>query len=358
MANMKFLEKKLILVVIPTILAFTTQLMSQKTLYKPVAIGFYNVENLFDTQDNPEIRDDEFTPGGDKVWNQEKYDEKVANIASVISQLGRERCKEGLSLLGISEIENDTVIQSIVDHPLLASRNYGFVHHSSRDKRGIDVALIYDKDNFVPQNTEAYWVDTSRKSDKPGYKPRPTRDVLLVSGLLDDELIHITVNHWPSRSGGEKRTASLRNKAAQVNRHILDSLLVLDPKAKLIVMGDLNDDPNNDSLKKHLSAKKKTSQVEETDMFNPMYALFDKGYGSNAYRDRWSLFDQIVVSEAFINEDTPGYKFNKAVIYNKKFMIEKKGEYRGYPLRTFSGDVYQGGYSDHFPVYIYLFKES
>jgi len=326
--------------------------MGQSDQFEAYAIGFYNVENLFDTLDNPHIHDEEFTPTGDKLWNGEKYNAKVANIASVVSQLGLELCKEGVSLLGISEIENDTVLESIVKHPLLAGRNYSYVHHSSRDKRGIDVALIYDKDLFTPMNVRPYRVE--RPNAKKG--SRPTRDVLLVSGDLAGERIHVTVNHWPSRSGGQKRTDNFRKAAAQVNRNILDSLLLEDSAAKMIILGDLNDDPDNNSLTQVLRAKKKPKSVGATDMFNPMYALFTKGLGSNAYRDKWSLFDQIVISEPLIREDNTGLKFHRALIYNKKYLIQKSGEYKGYPKRTFSGDVFQSGYSDHFPVYIYLIK--
>lgn len=325
----------------------------QSDKFEAFAVGFYNVENFFDTLDNPQINDEEFTPDGDKLWNGEKYNSKVANIASVISQLGLELCKDGVSLLGVSEIENDTVLESIINHPLLAGRNYSYVHHSSRDKRGIDVALIFDKDVFAPTNVIPFSV--TKPNAKKG--SRPTRDVLLVSGELDGELIHITINHWPSRSGGQKRTDNFRKAAAKVNRGILDSLLTDDPAAKLIVMGDLNDDPNNDSLTKILRAEKKTKSVEQNEMFNPMYGLFSKGLGSNAYRDKWSLFDQIVVSEPLIRKKEPGLKFHRAIIYNKKYLIQKSGEYKGYPKRTFSGNVFQSGYSDHFPVYIYLIKE-
>ena len=317
--------------------------------FKVYSVGFYNVENLFDTLDNSQIRDEEFTPQGEKVWNTAKYNEKVANIASVISQLGKDLCQDGLSLLGVSEIENDTVLTSIISHPILASRNYGFVHANSRDSRGIDVALLYDKDVFTPLSHKMY---NARHEDSN----RNTRDVLLVSGYLDGELIHMTINHWPSRGGGEKKTAKYRNYAASVNRVILDSLLTVNPNSKFIVMGDLNDDPSNESVKEILGAKKKIKKVSSVDMYNPMYQYYDKGSGSNAYRDKWSLFDQIIVNAPLV-KSTGGLEFHKAKIYNKKYLIQKTGEYQGYPKRTFSGDVYQGGYSDHFPVYIYLKKK-
>ncbi len=321
---------------------------------KPFAVGFYNLENLFDTKNDTLIDDDEFLPTGKKAWTQEKYKEKIANMAAVISQLGKELCPEGLSILAVSEIENESVLLDLVEHPLLIKRNYGVVHVDSKDKRGIDVAFIYDKDHFIPESTKAYLVDIK---DGDTTSTRYTRDVFLLSGTLDGEQIHLTANHWPSHSGGEKRGAKNRNKAAAINRAILDSLLVEDPKAKLIVLGDMNDDPNNDSLTKHLRSKKKAKKVESTDIYNPMHALFDKGLGTTAYRDSWSLFDQILLSPAFLDKKGEGIYFHKAVIYNKKYLLQNKGKYKGYPLRTFNGDVYQGGYSDHLPVYVYLLKE-
>lgn len=334
-----------------TVVCVSTTCAQDKEL-KAFSVGFYNLENLFDTQDNPDIRDEEFLPDGDRLWNQEKYNDKIANLASVIAQLSLEVCREGISLLGVSEIENKAVLEDLVQHPLLASRNYGIVHRESSDERGIDVALIYDADVFEPLNISMHKVDISTLGSS-----RPTRDVLLVSGTLDGELIHITVNHWPSRSGGEKRSAKYRNLAAQVNRTIVDSLLQDDPAAKIILLGDFNDDPNNDSLTKYLRAKHKMKATGEDDLYNPMMDFYKKGQGTTAYRDRWSLFDQLVVSHGLIDKDAKGLRFHKASIFNKKYLITRFGKYKGYPFRTFDFDEYQGGYSDHFPVYLYLVKE-
>ena len=330
------------------------QLGAQDSKYKAFGIGFYNVENLFDTVNDTLINDEEFLPDGQKAWTQEKYKQKIASTASVIAQIGKGVCKEGLSLLGVSEIENETVLQDLVDHPLLASRNYGYMHKDSWDRRGIDVALIYDKDVFQPLDLRCFHVDIS-KGDSTNY--RRTRDVLLFSGLLDGEAIHVTVNHWPSRSGGEKRSEHGRIAAAKVNKRILDSLLVRDPDAKLIVMGDLNDNPDNDSVTKYLHAKKKEKKVADGEMYNPMRKLYDKGLGTTAWRDRWSLFDQIIVSPGLMKKNNASFYLQDGHIYNKSYLLQKKGKYKGYPLRTFDGDVYQGGYSDHLPVYIFLLKE-
>ena len=255
-------------------------------------------------------------------------------------------------MLGVSEIENDTVLRDLIKHPLIANRNYDIVHRNSKDRRGIDVALIYDKDVFEPLDVTMHPVNIFKLGSS-----RPTRDVMLVSGLLDGELIHITVNHWPSRSGGQKKSAKYRNLAAAVNREIIDSLHAKDPASKIIILGDFNDDPTNESLTQYLRAKGKIKSVGADDMYNPMMAYFKKGKGTTAYRDRWSLFDQLVVNKPLIDKSGDGLKFHSANIFNKKYLIQKWGKYKGYPFRTFDFDEYQGGYSDHFPVYIYLLKE-
>ena len=345
------LQHRLLLLVLLMVSNFN--IWSQASVQEYYAIGFYNVENLFDTIDNPMIWDEEFTPSGSKAWTKDKYNEKVANIASVISLIGRNQEIDGLSLLGLSEIENDTVIMDLISHPQLNSRNYGFVHHSSPDRRGIDVALVYDTtvfqvDQVVPYPVHMQFSDTS--------KVRRTRDVLLVSGRLDGLPLHITVNHWPSRSGGEKRSAVNRNIAATVNRRILDSLYTIDPEVRFVVMGDLNDDPDNASLVKHLRAARKLNKISGSEMYNPMSNLYNKGLGSNAYRDRWSLFDQIVVSAPFVTNTQSGLQFIEARIFNKNFLIERKGKYKGYPKRTFDFDAYQSGFSDHLPVYMVIAK--
>lgn len=325
----------------------------QNPAYEVLGVGFYNVENLFDTKNDTLIDDEEFLPEGTKAWTEDKYQEKIANIASVISQLGKELCKDGLSLIGVSEIENEKVLEDLIRHPILSQRKLGILHHESSDKRGIDVAMIYDTEKYTPIDQKAYSVDITRGSDS---HKRYTRDVVLYTGELAGEKIHVTVNHWPSRSGGEKKSEWKRKNAALVNRHILDSLLVEDPKAKLIIMGDLNDDPTNKSLTECLRAEKKYRKVEDDDVFNPMSEIFSNGKGTTAYRDRWSLFDQILVSPGLLQKNDNSFFYQKATIYNKRYLIENKGKYKGYPKRTFNFDVYQGGYSDHLPVVAYILK--
>lgn len=325
---------------------------AQEKNYKITALGFYNVENLFDIYDDPEKNDEEFTPEGKRRWNASTYNSKLDNLADAISELGIEKTSDGLAILGLSEVENKAVIEDLVKHDKLKGRNYQIIHEDSPDRRGIDVALIYQENLFKPLNYHYYPLMIFR-DDERIY----TRDILYVSGELDDEIIHILVNHWPSRSGGEKRTRPSRNAAALKCKIISDSIRTHDPAAKIFIMGDLNDDPISPSLKKVLNAKRLPSQTPKDGFYNPMYELYKKGIGSNAYRDAWSLFDQIIISQPLLNKNQQGFFFYQVVIQNKTELVQKFGQYKGYPFRTFSGDTFINGYSDHFPVYLYLLKE-
>jgi len=326
---------------------------AQGDQFKAISIGFYNLENLFDFERDTSIWDSEFTPWGKKAWTEQKYNEKQSNMAYVISQLGIDVTPAGLSILGVSEIENKRVLEDLVKQEAIADRNYQIVHRDSPDRRGIDVAMLYNPAHFIfikvtMENINFLYDDGDTLR---------TREVMHVEGILDGDTTHVLINHWPSRSGGEKKSAPRRNKAAQKCASIVDSLKALNPDVKILVMGDFNDDPTSLSTKGILKAKGRIKDVSANDMFNPMYDYYRRGLGSNAYRDNWSLFDQIILSPALLNKDQDGYFFYKAIIFNKKYLIQRSGRYKGYPFRTFSGDKYQGGYSDHFPVFVYLVKK-
>lgn len=347
-STFKFVKYILVLI----ILACFQILPAQSKNYTISSIGFYNLENLFDTLDTPEKNDLEFTPAGTRVWNSDKYYAKLENLARVISEMCMENTKEGISVLGVAEVENRAVLEDLVAQPRLRDRNLQIVHYESTDRRGIDVGLLYNPAHFSVLHSEIIPMDIIEKGEK-----LYTRDILYVRGKLGAEEIHILVNHWPSRRGSEKRTAKFRNSGAQICKQLYDSLYEKDPNVKFFVMGDLNDDPTNASVTKYLSAKGDKSKVREGDMFNPMYTFYKKGYGSNAYRDAWSLFDQIIVSKSLVTDEHNGFFFYKAEIFKPDYIIEKKGKYKGYPLRTFSGDTFINGFSDHFPVCVYLLKE-
>lgn len=317
-------------------------------------VAFYNLENLFDTINNPQ-KFDEASPIMELKYNRsEVYKKKVKNMARVISEIGADLTNSPPAIIGISEIENRKVIEDLANDSALSSIDYGIVHFDSPDSRGIDVALMYQKRIFTP-------VDVSKHAlilyDSETRKRVFTRDQLLVSGILDGELMHIIVNHWPSRSGGEAKSRSKRIAAAQLNKRIIDSLQAINPYANIFSMGDLNDNPTNESIKKVLNAHQNKDQVKLKGIYNPYENFFKSGLGTTAYRDAWSLFDQILVSKPLLDPDYKSYRFYKAGIYNKTFLTTKKGKYRGYPFRSFSNGNFTNGFSDHFPVYVHIIKE-
>ncbi|NUQ24814.1 MAG: endonuclease/exonuclease/phosphatase family protein [Saprospiraceae bacterium] len=341
---------RIVISLVIAILSFTGLHAQQQ--YKISAVGFYNFENLFDTLDTPDVSDTEFTPNGAKRWNTPLYIEKMDHLATVVSQMGTAMTPDGVAILGTAEIENRKVLEDFVAHPKVASRNYQIVHYDSPDERGIDVALLYQPKYFKVTGSRPIPMVTFEENGERNF----TRDILFVSGELDGEPLHILVNHWPSRRGGEAATAPLRNAAALQCKQVADSLMALDPDAKVIIMGDLNDDPVNASLRKVLNAKADKADVKQNGMFNPFYEFFKQGLGTLAYNDAWNLFDQIVLSYGLVREKVPGYYFYKAHVFNPPYLYQPSGQYKGYPHRTFSGDTYIGGYSDHFPVFVYLIK--
>ena len=322
--------------------------------YRVAAVGFYNVENLFDTLDTPGVRDTEFSPTGSKLYDGERYRHKLDQLASVIGQLGTETTPDGLAVLGVAEIENRSVLEDLVAHEKLADRRYGIVHFDSPDKRGIDVGLLYNPKYFLVDYAENIPIEYYEEDGDTLF----TRDILWVKGQLEGEEIHFFVNHWPSRRGGEKRSQPKRNFAALTVKKRIDLLKADNPDVKVVVMGDLNDNPTSPSVKKILRARRSPEEVRRDDMYNPMWALYQKGIGSNAWRDTWSLFDQMLVSPGLVGKRTEGYRFYKPRVYNERHMAQATGQFRGYPFRSFVGDTYQGGFSDHFPVYILLVKEA
>lgn len=327
---------------------------AQQKKYLKISVGFYNLENLFDTIHQEGVRDYEFLPNGTNKWTSERYLKKLANMSEVISQVAG----NGPAIIGVSEIENLGVLQDLINTPALKDKNYGIVHYDSPDARGVDVALFYQKHVFTLHDSKAHPVKL------PGEPDFKTRDILQASGDIDGEMFHFLVAHWPSRIGGEKASEYRRVAAAKVMKRVADSLLQINPDSKVVLMGDFNDDPTNNSVRVELNAKADAKKLAKGDYFNPMFKLFKDGYGTLAYRDAWNLFDNMVVSENLIGEDLSTFKLFRdpksgyyAYIFNKPFLTQKEGRYKGYPWRTIVGGQYQGGYSDHFPVYLYIVKE-
>lgn len=324
-----------------------------KRKFKVHTIAFYNVENLFDTINDPNKYDEASPMMELKTGRSEVYTKKVQNMASVIAKIGAKTSKNTPAVIGLSEVENRTVIEDLANDSALLKKDYGIIHFESPDERGIDVALLYQKALFTPVSSSSHELQLRDNDGDRDY----TRDQLLVSGYLEGDLIHLIVNHWPSRSGGEAKSRSKREAAAALNKRLIDSLQSIDPYAKIFNMGDLNDNPNNTSLKKILKAKGDKTRVGLKGIYNPMESFFKKGLGSNAYRDAWSLFDQILITKPLLDDDYSSFRFYKAGIFNAQFLITKKGQFKGYPFRSFSWGGFTGGYSDHFPVYVHVIKE-
>ena len=266
-----------------------------------------------------------------------------------------EKSKTSPAIIGVAEVENRGVLEDLVKSKHLLKNNYGIIHYDSPDKRGIDVALLYQKKYFNPVFHEVFNPNIYR-----GNRKVFTRDQLLVSGYLDDEFIHLIVNHWPSRSGGEAKSRPLREKAAYQNVKIIEKIREKDADAKIILMGDFNDDPINASFKKVLKPKRKKKNVGKNDLYNPYENMYRKGFNTLAYRDNLNLFDMLLISAGLVDggeKDFSSYKMFQAKIFNKRFLSDSKGKYKGYPFRSFSNGGYTGGYSDHYPVYIYLIRE-
>lgn len=311
-------------------------------------IGFYNLENLFHPESTDEKRDKEFSPTGNKAWTMEKYKKKLANMAYAIDQIAKKY--NGVVILGVSEIGNRKVLEDLIQTGELASKDLEIVHYDSPDRRGVDVGLLYNPKVYKVTSSHPY---PYKDPNNPDFT---TRDQLLVSGTLAGEPLHVIVNHWPSRYGGAK-SSELREFAASISKHITDSIRNADPNAKVIIMGDMNDDPTDKSVRVVLDAKKNAKDVKEGGLYNTMWQFYDKGIGSLAYQGKWNLFDQIIITDNLLKGDRNKLKFWKAEIFNQDFLLQKEGKYKGYPLRTFRSNTFINGYSDHFPTLIYLVKE-
>lgn len=337
--------KKTLFLFLMVALAFVDSQMAVAQSKVGVVVGFYNLENLFDTIDNPLTNDEEYLPNGALEWNTMRYESKLKNMAFAISQM-----PENLAVLGVAEVENAQVMKDLAAQPTIASRHLEVVHYESPDRRGVDVGLFYNPAFFTYLRSESHRITT----EIPDFV---TRDQLVVTGMIAGEEVSIVVVHWPSRRGG-KNTARL--DAARTTRAIIDSLYAANPHAKVIMMGDLNDDPIDESLTTVIGAKSKMEEAGPGDMFNPCYGLYKKGIGSLGYNDQWNLFDQILVSYDLLPKEKnvfDGLTYYTSKIFNRDFLRSQNGQYKGYPLRTHSSGVWTNGYSDHFPSLIWLVKD-
>ena len=274
-------------------------------------------------------------------------------MAHAISKIGKEVTPLGPSVIGVCEIENRRVLEDLAIQKAIADKNYKIVHHEGPDRRGIDCALLYDPLHFQVTSSKSVRLIIPNKDNFF------TRDQLVVSGKMLGEKIHFIVIHWPSRRGGEAKSRPKRIEAAKLSKSIIDSLTVVDPNAKVILMGDFNDDPISPSIKDFLKAKMDANNVNSGELYNTMGMHYKKGIGTLAYRDQWNLFDQFIVTSSLLDQkkNYNDLTFYRSVIFNKPFLKNKKGNFKGYPFRTYVGSTFMGGYSDHFPVYLFLVKK-
>jgi hypothetical protein len=325
------------------------QLPTQHEGNRQYRVMFYNVENLFDTVDDPDKRDGDFTPEGARHWTPRRLRQKLVNIYKVIFAVGEWTPP---AIVGLCEVENLHVLQRLVYETPLSRFDYGIIHYESPDRRGIDVAMIYRKSHFTVLHSEAVAVTNPEDST---WK---TRDILYVKGLIGDlEMVHLFVNHWPSRFGGYMATRPLRNRAAEVLKNKTDSLFAINPHISIVIMGDFNDNPEDESVYQVLGATKPAANPEPGTLYNLMLQEQpDWKHGTLKFREHWDTFDHIIVSGGLLDSAaTLSIPPQGALIFHAVFLLQPDERYMGIQLfRTYVGYSYQGGFSDHLPVYVDL----
>lgn len=351
-------------IVAALLLLMSLSASAQKTQQNYV-IGFYNLENLFDTYDDPVKNDSEFLPEGKNKWTQAKYEKKLHNMAKVIRSMA-DNNKRWHTILGISEIENRLVIEDLVSQPEIADANYQIVHYDSPDRRGVDVALLYKPDQFTYLDSESIPFDFNSDidfsdTDTSYFK---TRDILMVHGLIAGEHFAFYVAHLPSRIGG--KGGNLRGRGGEI---IYNHAMMMEekyPGIKIVAMGDMNDNPTDDSMAKYLHGQERLENVTPGEFFSPYVSMLKAGYGSLCYQGVWSIYDLELVNYNLAHAPDGGLKIQPVtknhgkeyygVVFKRPWMTTQKGQYKGYPFRTFSNGAFVGGYSDHYPTYIVIGK--
>ncbi len=338
------MKKKLILALF---LCFYLVGWAQEKKYALYSVAFYNLENLFDTTHDEGKNDYEYLPDGANKWTETKYQAKLKNMSEILSLLATDRLPMGPAIIGVSEIENRRVLEDLLKQPALAERGYEIIHYDGEDKRGVECAFLYNPKFFHVNSTGllpyVYENDTIHK----------TRGFLVADGELAGEHFVCIVNHWPSRAAA----SPARERAGEQVRAIKDSLQRIDPSVKIVIMGDMNDDPMDKSMAVALGAKRKAKDTGKLDLFNPWWDTLKKGYGTLMYQGKWNLFDQIVFTGNFLNDDYSSLTYYKHEIFRRDFMFQNSGKYKGYPKRTHAGGVWLNGYSDHLPTIVYFLKE-
>lgn len=309
-------------------------------------VAFYNLENLFDTRHDEGKKDYEYLPDGRNKWDDEKYQAKLKNMSTVLSMLATDKLPEGPAVIGMAEVENNRVLQDLLKQPALADRGYEMIHYEGPDERGVDCAFFYNPKIYTPTSSRLVPYRLMQPTD------RPTRGFLVIDGKLAGERVAFIINHWPSRGAA----FPYREHAGEQVRALKDSLQSLDRKIKIVIMGDMNDDPMDKSMAEALGARQKKEYVEKRGLFNPWWDTLEGGNGTLKYRGKWNLFDQIVFTENFLKKRTRKLSYSSHEIFRRDFMIQQEGKYKGYPKRTHAGGKWMNGYSDHLPTIVYFQK--
>lgn len=359
-----------------TLTSFTTGQHQQPKRYALYGVAFYNLENLFDTLHDAGKNDYEYLPSGTNKWGKMKYEAKLHNMARVLSELCTDKLPQGPAVIGVSELENHLALEDLLNQPSLAGRGLKYVDVAGPDRRGVECAFIYNPRFFQMERYMhvPYYYAPSGRVDDPlvgfytdeqgevqaytdlkGDTTHITRGFLVMQGLLAGERMFFIVNHWPSRAAGSET----RERAGYQVRMLKDALMASHPEAKVMIMGDMNDDPADKSMTTALGCKHQTDKVKKaTDLFNPWHeTLYKRGQGTLLYQGKWNLFDQIVFSGNLLGTDRTSLKFYKHEIFMRDYLFQQEGKYKGSPLRTHAGGVWLNGYSDHLPTYVYLIKE-
>ena len=336
---------------------------AQEKKFSVYAVGFYNLENLFDIYDDPAKNDEQYLPDGQNNWTAEKYAKKVKNMAQVIRAMKDDNgCYH--TILGVSEIENRLVLEDLVYDPQIADAGFEIVHYDGPDRRGVDVALLYDpkKFNFIESQSIPFTFEGTEVEitlDQEAQEKFRTRDILMVRGTIGGEMFAFYVAHLPSRLGG--KGFDLRSRGGEIMYNHAKQLEKQYPGIKIVCMGDMNDDPQDDSMAKWLHGRESIDEMTSEDFFNPYLSMIKAGYGSLCYRGTWCIYDQELINYNLATAPDGGYKIQPIVkkkyygrIFHKPFMITQSGQYKGYPFRTYSNGTFAGGYSDHFPTYIVI----
>jgi endonuclease/exonuclease/phosphatase family metal-dependent hydrolase len=314
---------------------------------KNFAVVFYNCENFFDTINNPNTNDDEFTPSGKYHYTQKIYEQKLHNIATVFQTIGTNPNKALPVLIGLSEIENNTVLDDLTSQPELKKRNYKHILYEGHDMRGINVGLLYDPQYFKVITSAPIAITL------PHGDTMPTRNILHVSGVLGKDSVHVFVNHWPSRRNDEQteinHEANKRIIVATILKEQISNILKTTPNSKIIVMGDFNDNPTDSSI---------NNLIHNTSLSNPFTELYQKGEGTEHYQQEWNLFDQVLLSNSLVNPSNPvSLRYKEATIYKPDFITANHNGKEALPRRAYAGTHWNNGYSDHFPVIVYLGRD-